>query len=88
MATNARKTEGFRVYYTLQKVVGEENLGKFEEECARTNKVPGIDIDWKLVVIDAKTLEMHKVDIGKLRTGVINIEELMGDEPKLPKKMD
>jgi hypothetical protein len=87
-ATNARKIEGFRVYYTLQRVVGGENLRKFEEECARTNRVPGISMDWKLVVIDAKTLEMHKVDVGKLGAGVTKIEELIENEPKLPEKMD
>jgi hypothetical protein len=83
----ARYAEGFRSYYTLQKRVGEEKLIKFEEECARTDRIPGIDINGDFVVIDAKKLKMQKINLERLIAGFGNVEELIGNESKLPKKM-
>ena len=86
-ARDARKSEGFRDYYTIREDIGEGNLKKLDKACAEKDFVPGIDINGRLVVIDTKKLKMHEVDVEKLKAGITNIEELIGKAPKLPEKM-
>lgn len=89
-ADQARKIEGFRSYYTLQKRLGGA-LREFEKMCTEREWMPGIDTDGKLVAIDTKSLKMFEVDVGKLKAGVSSIEELI-TKPKTdfqpPKKLD
>jgi len=77
----ARASEGFRVYYSLVKTVGEENLQNFENACVTAEMIPGIMKDGSLVAINPRSHEIFKVDIEKLAAGETNMTELIPREP-------